>query len=89
MSVSIEFLKYLEQKLKTGNRSSIHLNVLPRNYATRLDLSGLNILQKNKSGKTILADPNDNTEELTTEFLYLLHNKASFKFNISLWDIKI
>ncbi len=88
MSVSIEFLKYLEQKLKTGNRSSIHLNVLPQNYATRLDFAALNLIQKNKSGKTILADPNDNLEELTTDFLELLHNKASFKFNINLFDLQ-
>lgn len=88
MSVSIEFLKYLEQKLKTGSRSSIHLNVLPQNYAARLDIADLNILQKNKSGKTVLADPNDITQEFTTKFIDLLLNKVSFNFKISLWDIK-
>lgn len=38
------FLKALRNKLKGGNTRSIHLNVLPGRYATRLDLSNFNYI---------------------------------------------
>lgn len=43
---SIEFLKQLSQRLKTGNLRSIHLNALPGKYATRLDLFRFDIIKK-------------------------------------------
>jgi very-short-patch-repair endonuclease len=39
------FLKALRDKLKGGNTRSIHLNVLPGRFATRLDLSNLNYIR--------------------------------------------
>jgi very-short-patch-repair endonuclease len=39
------FLKALRDKLKGGNTRSIHLNVLPGRFATRLDLSNLNCIR--------------------------------------------
>ena len=39
------FLKALRDKLKGGNTRSIHLNVLPGRYATRLDLGNLNYIR--------------------------------------------
>lgn len=39
------FLKALRDKLKGGNTRSIHLNVLPGRYATRLDLANLNYIR--------------------------------------------
>ena len=64
---SINFLKLLNQKLKTGNRRSIHLNVLPGRYATRLDFSKLDIIENN----------------LTNDFLDKLLNEPKFTFTIS------
>lgn len=40
-------LKALRDKLKGGNSWSIHLNVLPGRFATRLDLANLNDIQPN------------------------------------------
>jgi very-short-patch-repair endonuclease len=39
------FLKALRDKLKGGNTRSIHLNVLPGRYATRLDLANLTYIR--------------------------------------------
>jgi len=64
---SINFLKLLNQKLKTGNRRSIHLNVLPGRYATRLDISKLDIVEEN----------------LANDFLEELLSKQKFQFSIS------
>lgn len=63
----LSFLKLLKQKLKTGNRRSIHLNVLPGRYATRLELAGLN----------------DVNENLAKGFIQVLLNEPKFKFDIS------
>jgi len=82
-----EFLKYLIQKLKTGNRASIHLNALPSNYLTRLDLSRLNILQNN-DGQSILKS-DENQPALSQEFLYSLLNNASFNFEIDFWNTSL
>jgi superfamily I DNA and/or RNA helicase/transcription elongation GreA/GreB family factor len=70
---SIKFLQYLNQKLKTGNLRSIHLNSLPGRYATRLDLSKLNSIQ----------------DQLAEEFLSTLLQKSNFKFNISFNNINL
>ena len=82
-----EFLNYLIQKLKTGNRASIHLNALPSNYVTRLDLSRLNILQNIDGKSSFRVD--ENQPALGEEFLYELLNKASFSFDINLWDLNL
>ncbi len=63
----IEFLKHLNRKLKTGNLRSIHLNSLPGRYATRLDLSKLDIL----------------SEHLSNSFLKTLLHEPKFEFTIS------
>jgi very-short-patch-repair endonuclease/transcription elongation GreA/GreB family factor len=55
------FLKALRDKLKGGNSKSIHLNVLPGRYATRLDLANLNYINSNLSQvflETLLTKPN-------------------------------
>ncbi|MBS1622916.1 MAG: hypothetical protein JST83_02780 [Bacteroidetes bacterium] len=65
---NILFLKALRDKLKVGNTRSIHLNALPGNSATKLDLADLNII---KAG---LADT----------FIELLTSKANFEFEISI-----
>ena len=60
------FLKALREKLKGGNTRSIHLNALPGRFATRLDLAGLNTIDK----------------DLSRKFLDLLLNKVNFEFDI-------
>jgi hypothetical protein len=70
-----EFLNYLIQKLKTGNRASIHLNALPSNYITRLDLSRFNLL-KNDEGACRFS-LNGEQFLLGEEFLHELLNKAN------------
>ncbi len=64
---TIEFLKHLNRKLKTGNLRSIHLNALPGRYATRLDLHKLNVIKG----------------QLAADFLKTLLQEPSFKFTIS------
>ncbi|MEI8274355.1 MAG: hypothetical protein WCG08_17210, partial [Paludibacter sp.] len=63
--IDINFIQALRDKLKGGNTKSIHLNALPGRYATRLDLSNLNIIKP----------------EFANEFLKLLFTKACFEFN--------
>ncbi len=82
-----EFLNYLVQKLKTGNRASIHLNALPSNYVSRLDLSRLNSLQ-NENDKCVFRKDAGQIA-VSEEFLYTLLNKASFSFDIDFWDISL
>ena len=61
------FLKALKDKLKGGTTKSIHLNVLPGRFATRLDLANLNYIKP----------------DLAESFLELLLNTANFEFKIS------
>lgn len=61
------FLKALRDKLKGGNTRSIHLNVLPGRFATRLDLANLNFIRPGFAEK----------------FLELLLTNACFDFKIS------
>jgi hypothetical protein len=70
---SLDFFKYLNRKLKTGNLRSIHLNALPGRYATRLDLSKLNVIQ----------------EGLAEDFLNQLLDNPNFKFTVSLNNINL
>ncbi len=71
--IDINFIQALRDKLKGGNTKSIHLNALPGRYATRLDLSNLNIIKP----------------EFANEFLKLLFTKACFDFNISFDNINL
>jgi len=48
-----EFLNILKEKLSKGNKRSIHLNVLPKNSATRIDITEINLIDKNFSEKFI------------------------------------
>lgn len=61
------FLKALRDKLKGGNTRSIHLNVLPGRFATRLDLANLNYISPTFAEK----------------FLQQLLTNACFEFKIS------
>jgi superfamily I DNA and/or RNA helicase len=71
--IDINFLQALRDKLKGGNTKSIHLNALPGRYATRLDLSNLNIVKP----------------EFANEFLKLLFSKSCFEFNISFDSVNL
>ena len=71
--IDINFIQALRDKLKGGNTKSIHLNALPGRYATRLDLSNLNIIKP----------------EFANEFLKLLFTKVCFEFNISFDSINL
>lgn len=60
MIVDRNFLRILRQKLKTGNRNSIHLNAIGGKYLTRLDLAGLNDINSQKAAdfiNTLLTKP--------------------------------
>lgn len=61
------FLKALRDKLKGGNIRSIHLNVLPGRFATRLDLSNFNYIRP----------------DFAEKFLDQLLTNACFEFKIS------
>ena len=67
------FLKALKEKLKGGNTKSIHLNVLPGRFATRLDLGNLNYIKPN----------------LAESFLELILGTANFEFKISYDGIEL
>jgi len=71
--IDINFIQALRDKLKGGNTKSIHLNALPGRYATRLDLSNLNIIKP----------------EFANEFLKFLFSKSCFEFNISFDSINL
>ncbi|WP_047450916.1 AAA domain-containing protein [Alistipes sp. ZOR0009] len=71
--IDINFIQALRDKLKGGNTKSIHLNALPGRYATRLDLSNLNIIKP----------------EFANEFLKLLFSKSCFEFNISFDSVNL
>jgi very-short-patch-repair endonuclease len=63
----LTFLKALRDKLKGGNTRSIHLNVLPGRFATRLDLANLNYIRP----------------DFAEKFLDQLLSNACFDFKIS------
>ncbi|MBB6463513.1 AAA domain-containing protein [Flammeovirga kamogawensis] len=59
-------VKTLEQKLKVGNLRAIHLNAVPGNSRSRLDITDLNSLQNN----------------LSSDFIATLTSKQQFNFTI-------
>jgi very-short-patch-repair endonuclease len=65
--IDLTFLKALREKLKGGNARSIHLNVLPGKFATRLDFAHLSYIQPG----------------LAEKFLETILTKSSFNFPIS------
>lgn len=67
------FLKALRDKLKGGNTRSIHLNVLPGRFATRLDLANLNYIKP----------------DFAEKFLDLLLTNSCFDFKISFDEIDL
>ena len=82
-----DFLKYLGNKLKIGNLRSIHLNALPGQLATRLDLTDLDALPA--LGKSTTLFEND-VKFLSEEFLYEnLLSKPKFQFKVSLEDLAL
>lgn len=62
------FIQYLRQKQRTGNSRSLHLNVQPQRYLSRLDLTDLNQIEPG------LAD----------DFLQQLLHKKQFNFTVSI-----
>lgn len=66
--MNLEFLKKIKQKLQVGNTRSIHLNLFPSRFATRLDVSELNSAEK----------------DLASKFLNKLLTQPSFTFNFKI-----
>lgn len=62
------FIRYLRQKQRTGNSRSLHLNVQPQRYLSRLDLTDLNQLEA----------------DLPTRFLQQLLHQKQFTFPLSI-----
>lgn len=71
--MNLEFLKKIKQKLQIGNSRSIHLNLYPGRYATRLDLAELNNIQSN----------------LAQQFLDKLLSSPSFSFKFKIEEIDV
>ncbi|HEU4789913.1 MAG TPA: hypothetical protein VFS71_09520, partial [Flavobacterium sp.] len=67
------FLKALRDKLKGGNTKSIHLNVLPGRFATRLDFANLNYIKP----------------DYAESFLEALLKKSCFEFKITFDDVDL
>lgn len=73
------FIAYLSNKLKTGNLKTIHLNALPGRYATRLDLTKLDILSKKSNQPSKAKD-----YPISLDFLFNnLLTRDEFQFKIS------
>ncbi len=82
-----EFIHFLTNKLQTGNLKSIHLNALPGNYATRLDIRQLDALKP----KIIQTEETENVKSKTfaEEFLFdNLLTKTKFRFKINFDKIR-
>jgi hypothetical protein len=79
-----DFIQYLIQKLKNGNRASIHLNALPSNFLTRLDIGRLNVLEDD-DGKSVFFS-NSGKPLLGSSLLDKLLNQASFSFGIDFYE---
>lgn len=62
------FIEYLRQKQRTGNSRSLHLNVQPQRYLSRLDLTDLNQIEA----------------DLANNFLRQLLHKKQFSFKVSI-----
>lgn len=68
-----KFIEKLLSKLKTGNSRSIHLNALPGNRVTRLDLHRFNQIEK----------------DLGKSFLDTILSEQSFNFEINYNNLKL
>jgi very-short-patch-repair endonuclease len=66
--LNLEFLKKIKQKLQVGNTRSIHLNLFPGRFATRLDLSDLDHIK----------------QDLSQQFLDKLLSQPSFNFKFKI-----
>jgi len=89
--INKEFIHFLIQKLKNGNRASIHLNALPSNYTTRLDLGRLNEFKNGPEGSVFCSDIHDagignqlidllltnDTFSIDIDFQYLSHQELT------------
>jgi len=62
-----DFLNILKENLSKGTKKSIHLNALPRNSATRIDLTELDLIDK----------------KFTEKFIAKLFSAARFKIELS------
>jgi very-short-patch-repair endonuclease len=71
--IDLTFLHALRDKLKGGNTRSIHLNVLPGRFATRMDLVNLNAV----------------SNELSEKYLEVLFTQPNFEFKISFDNIEL
>lgn len=82
-----EFLKFLSNKLKTGNLRSIHLNALPGSYATRLDVKNLDIIDSTNRG---LFDESNGHVPKSDSFLFQhILSENVFQFPISLENVDL
>ncbi|NJO89927.1 MAG: DUF4011 domain-containing protein [Chloroflexia bacterium] len=73
--------------MQTGNRASIHLNALPANFVSRLDVSRLNFLQTANNVSSFKTS--GELPALGEEFLGKLLNTASFSFDINFWNLSL
>ena len=80
-----QFVTYLNNKLKTGNLHTIHLNALPGRYITRLDLTSLDLIDGNHGTETLFETSTGHTSE---DFLLRnLLSKPKFQYKISFDDV--
>lgn len=80
-----QFVTYLNNKLKTGNLHTIHLNALPERYITRLDLTSLDLIDGKYGTKEIF---NTSSKRVSEEFLLQnLLSKPKFQYKISFDDV--
>lgn len=81
------FISYLSNKLKTGNLKTIHLNALPGRYATRLDLTKLDLLSKKHDQKQLFDNKNNS---ISHDFLFnYLFKKEEFQFKINFENVSL
>jgi superfamily I DNA and/or RNA helicase/very-short-patch-repair endonuclease len=80
-----QFVTYLNNKLKTGNLHTIHLNALPERYVTRLDLTSLDLINGKDGATEIFPSSSDRVSE---DFLLQnLLSKPKFQYKISFDDV--
>jgi len=76
-----QFISYLNNKLKTGNLNSIHLNALPGRLATRLDICDLDITNETDSEKVLISNSG---QKVSTDFIFNnLLSKSKFEYKFS------
>lgn len=82
-----QFIAYLSNKLKTGNLRTIHLNALPGRFATRLDLTKLDLIAGTDSQQTLFETKEG---KLSDNFLFTnLLAKSQFKFKINFENVPL